>query len=99
MKAIAGVLALALTALFAAKPAQANEVVGAMPVKAEVAGSCLLAFDSVSAKPVVTCVKGTTILMRSTSISLEQVTAMLASFGDPPQFDPARSYQVVTLYL
>ena len=98
MRTAALAVALVLT-LFAAKPAQAKEVVGAMPIKAEVAGSCLLAFDSVSAKPVVTCVKGTTILMRSTSISLQQVTAMLASFGDPPQFDPTRSYQVVTLYL
>lgn len=96
MKAIAGILALALTALVA-EPANANQAFGAVPVKAEVTASCLLTVDN--AKLVVTCVKGTTILLRSTSISLQQVTAMLAAYSDVPQPSGVQEYKLVTVYL
>ena len=79
------------------RPAQANQVAGAIPVKAEVVASCVLSIEN--AKPVVLCAKGTMILLQSTSISLRQVTAMLAAFSDPPELDPNQSYKVVTLYL
>lgn len=87
----------ALGVLLLARPACANQIAGALSVKAEVTGSCVVTIDN--AKPVVSCVKGTMILLQSTSISLQQVTAMLAAFNDPPQIDSTQSYKVVTLYL
>jgi len=83
--------------LSVARPARADQVVGALPVRAQVTGSCVLSLAD--AKPVVSCVKGTMILLQSTSISLQQVTAMLAAFGNVPQADETQAYRVVTLYL